>query len=126
MFRRTAIVARSGLACRLRSRCHLAGLHPGMVTGIFLAVDRRHMRGVSIEIRPANSKTPAVDVDPLPENIGGCQSLRSRCAFDTDDISRKPVAVTSAETAAMKGPVIGRFEAACDRLAIIIAEGAGY
>jgi hypothetical protein len=34
--------------------------------GVFLAVDRRDMRRIFVEIRPADPKFLAVRIDPLP------------------------------------------------------------
>ena len=75
------------------------GFDPATVIGIFLAVDRRHMRGVSIEIRPSDSKLLPVRIDPLPEGFGGGETLRPRRTVDAHNIRRKPVAVAAAEAA---------------------------
>ena len=47
---------------------------------IFLAVDRRDVGRIPVEIGPPDSKVLAVFVDPLPELFGGDPSLRAaRC-----------------------------------------------
>src|ERR1700691_2784991 len=97
-----------------------------MVTGIFFAVDRCHMRGISIEIRPSDSELLSMCVDPIPQGFTGSQSLRPCRAFYADDIRCKPVAIPSTEAATMIGPVIGRLKTAGDRLAIVIAECTSY
>jgi hypothetical protein len=40
-----------------------------MVIGIFLAVDRSHVRGISVEIRPSDSELLAVLIDPIPKDL---------------------------------------------------------
>ena len=47
-------------SCLLHSR-------PATLGGIFLAIDRRDMRGVSIEIRAPDPKLLLVRIDPLPQ-----------------------------------------------------------
>ena len=108
----------------LGGRFFLPGFHARVVIGIFLAVDRRHMRGISIEIGPADAKFLAVVVDPFPQDVAGNQPLRPRCAVDAHDIGRKSVTVAAVGTAAVVLPVVGRLEAARNRLAIVVAEAA--
>src|SRR6185369_16695195 len=93
--------------------------------GIFLAVDGADMRRVVIEIGPADAVALAVGVDPLPQLLGRHPALRARRAIDADDVGREPVAVTAAQAAAMIGAVGRGLQPAGDRLAIIVAEGAG-
>src|ERR1700722_19748770 len=112
-------------ATRLRCGSFLPGFHPGVMIGVFLAVDRRHMRGISVEIGPADAEFLAVVIDPFPDDIAGNLPLRPRCAVDTYDIGRKPVTVAATEAAAVVRPVVRRLEAACNRLAIVVAETAG-
>src|SRR5262249_46159179 len=92
---------------------------------IFLAVDRSHMRRISIEIGPPDSKPLPVRIDPLPEAFAGKLPLRAGRAVDAHDIGGKPVAVAAAEAAAVIRSVTGRLETARDRLAIVISECAG-
>src|SRR5580704_2147126 len=111
-------------AARLRCGSFLPGFHAGMMIGIFLAVDRRHMWGIPVEIGTADAELLAVVIDPFPDNIAGKLPLRPRCAVDAHDIRRKPVTVASAETTAVVRPVVGCLETACNRLTIIVAEAA--
>ena len=97
-----------------------------MVISIFLAVDRCHVRGVPIQVRPSDSELVPVRIDPFPECFSRRQSLCPCRAIYTDEIRREPVAIASVGAASMVGSVIGRLEAGCDRLAIIIPEGTGY
>ena len=97
-----------------------------VVIGIFLAVDRRHVRGVSIEIGPSDSKLLPVCIDPFPEGFSGSETLRPCRTIDAHNIRRKPVAIASTEAASVIGPVVGRLEDACNRLTIVNAERAGY
>ena len=106
-------------------RLSVLNFHPAAVRGIFLAVGRRHMRRIVIEIRPSNSELLAVGIDPFPEIFSGGQSLRPCRAFDAHDIGRKPMAIAAMEAPAVVGPVIRRLQAACDRLTVVIAERAG-
>src|SRR5271169_3698498 len=96
-----------------------------MVIGIFLAVDRSHMRRISIEIGPADSEFLAVVIDPFPQDVAGSLPLRPRCAVDAHDIGRKPMTVAAVGTAAVIRPVVGGFKTARNRLAIVVAEAAG-
>ena len=101
--RHTAIGPRGDPLALLRARRRLFGFRPA-VRGIFLAVDWRHMRRISIQIRPANSKLLSMRIDPFPEGFAGRLSLRARRALDANDIGRKPVAVTATEAAAVVRP----------------------
>src|SRR4030081_2059020 len=103
-----------------------SSFYSGMVISIFLAVDRCHVRGVSIEIRPSDSKLLPVCIDPFPEGFSGSPTLRPCRTIDAHNIRRKPVAIASTEATSMIGPLVGRLQAACNRLAIVIAERAGY
>jgi hypothetical protein len=125
-FCRTAIVLQSEPVAWLRCRPHPSSLYSGIVISIFLAVDRCHVRGVSIEIRPSDSKLLPVCIDPFPEGFSGSKTLRPCRTIDAHNIRRKPVAIASTEATSMIGPVVGRLKAACNRLAIVIAERAGY
>src|SRR5438046_1663046 len=64
---------------------------------IFLAVDRCHMRRISIEIRSPDSKLLAVSIDPFPQVFSGNQPLCLGRASDAHDIGRKPVTIAAAE-----------------------------
>src|ERR1700692_4258084 len=96
-----------------------------MVISIFFAVDRCHMRGIPIEIRPSDPKLLPVCIDPIPEGFAGGQSLRPCRAIDAHDIRRKPTSVTSTKAASVIGPIVSRLKAACNGLAIVVAECAG-
>ena len=93
--------------------------------GIFLSVDRSDVRRIPAEIGPPDAELLAVGIDPFPERFTGGQTLGPRRAIDADDIGRQPMAIASAQAAAVIGPVVGSLEAAGNRLAIVIAEGAG-
>jgi hypothetical protein len=54
------------LAPSLLQSC-LSHSRPTTLGGIFLAIDRRDMRRVSIEIWPADPKLRLVRIDPLPQ-----------------------------------------------------------
>src|ERR1700754_1642207 len=77
------------------------GPHPGIVRGIFPAVDRRHMWRIPAEIWSSDSEFLAVGIDPFPEFFRGGPSLVSCRAVDAHDIGCKPVAVAAAKTSAM-------------------------
>ena len=68
-----------------------------VVLRIFIAVDRRHMGRVSVEIRPPDAKFVPVRIDPLPKLFTGSPSLVPCAALDAHDIGSKPVAVAAAE-----------------------------
>src|ERR1700744_6203724 len=106
-------------------RFFLSSFHSGMVISIFLAVDWCHVRGILIEIRPSDSKLVPVRVDPFPERFSSGQSLRPCGPIHADEICRESVAIAPPQATAMIGSVIGRLKTGCNRLAIIIAEGAG-
>src|SRR5207302_8958255 len=97
-----------------------------VVSRIFFAVDRSHMRRISIEIRPSDSKLLAVCIDPFPQAFRGNPSLRPCRAFDAHDIGGKPMAIAAAKAPTMVGSIGRRLQAACDRLTVVIAERAGY
>src|SRR5260370_36005603 len=65
-FWRSAIVLQSEPVAGLRCRPHPSSLHSGMVISIFLAVDRGHVRGVSIESR-ARWSSITRQLSPSPE-----------------------------------------------------------
>ena len=119
------MVLQSEPVVRLLRRPHPSSFYSGMVISIFLAVDRRHVRGISIEIGPSDSKLLPVCIDPFPEGFSGSETLRPCRTIDAHNIRRKPVAIASTEATSMIGSVVGRLEAAGNRLAIVIAERAG-
>ena len=108
-----------GLRFRLLRLCAAAA------RDIFLAVDRRDMGRIPVEIGPPDSKILAVLVDPLPELFGGDPSLRAAVALDAHDVGRKPAAIAATGTAAMVGPIGCGLQAGCDRLTVVVAERAG-
>ena len=67
-----------------------------MVSGVFLTVDWRHMRRVSIEIRPPDSKFLAVIIDPFPQAFTGNASLCTCLGLYAHEVGRKPVAAATA------------------------------
>jgi hypothetical protein len=71
------------------------------VSDIFLAVDRCHVRGVSIEIRSPDTELLLMCIDPSPKIFSGNESLRPRLAIDTHHVGRKPVTIAAAEAPAM-------------------------
>src|SRR6202043_1916374 len=77
------------------------------------------------EIWAADSELLPMRINPLPELFGGSPSLVASSALDTHDIGRKPMPIATAGAPAMIRPVARRLEAACDRLAVVITEGAG-
>src|ERR1700751_6071462 len=96
------------------------------MSGIFLAVDRCHMRRIPIKIRSPDSKLLPVCIDPFPEVFTGTISLVPCLDLDAHDVGRESVAVAAARAPAMVRPVSRRFQAARERLAIVVAERAGY
>ena len=74
---------------------------PATLGGIFLAIDRRDMRGVSIEIRAPDPKLLLVRIDPLPQLFARGESLHTGLALDAHEIDGKPVAVAAAAAPAM-------------------------
>src|SRR5258707_3215027 len=119
------IVPRSQPGALLHLRFRVLSFRPA-AGGIFLAVDWCHMRRISIEIRPPNSKLLAVFIDPFPEAFGGNPSLRPGSAFDAHHIGRKPPAIAAAEAPAMVGSISRCLQTASDPLTVVIAERAGY
>src|ERR1700722_13256516 len=83
------------------------------------------MGRVPAEIWAPDSELLPVRIHPLPELFGGSPSLVASSALDTDDVGRKPMPIAAAGAPAMIRPVARRLEAACDRLAVVIAERAG-
>src|SRR6516164_10176756 len=96
------------------------------MSGIFLAVDRCHMPRIPIKIWSPDPKLLPVYINPFPEVFTGTISLVPCLALDTHDIGRKPVAVAAARAPTMVRPVCRRFQAACERLTVVITERAGY
>src|SRR5450631_154926 len=94
-------------------RCRVSCLAT-VVSGVFLAVDGRDVRRISVEIGPSDSELLPVGIDPFPKRFGGNPSLRACSASDTHDVGRKPVAIAAAEAPAMVRSIVGRLEAACD------------
>src|SRR5439155_9315746 len=86
---------------------------------VFLAVDRRDVGRIPVEIGPTDSKVLAVRVDPLPELFGGNPSLRAAGALDAHNVGREPAAIAAAEAAAMVGPVSRRLQPTSDRLTVV-------
>ena len=68
-----------------------------VVSGIFFAVDRCHVRRISIEIRSPDSKLFPMCIDPFPEAFTGSPSLIPCPAIDAHDIGCKPVAIATAK-----------------------------
>ena len=79
---------------RLRNRAHA-------LSGIFRAIERRHVRRVAIEIRAPDPKLFFVRIDPLPQLLARGISLKSVVPFDAYEIGRKTAAVAAAATSAM-------------------------
>ena len=67
-----------------------------MVSGIFLTVDWRHVRGIFIKIGSTYSEILAVRIYPVPQLFICIPSLGIALAIRTDDIDGKPVAVAAA------------------------------
>jgi hypothetical protein len=85
----------------LAVRVRVLNLPPGIVRGIFLAVDWRHMRRIAAEIGSSDPKFLVAGVDQFPEFFGGSPSLVACRAVDAYDVGRKSVAVAAAKTSAM-------------------------
>src|SRR4051794_20279142 len=83
------------------------------------------MRRIAIEIGPSDPELLAIRVNPLPEDFRGRPALRPVRAIDDRDIGRKPVPVAAPQTSAVIRPVARSLKAACDRLTVVVAEGAG-
>src|SRR3954453_17697839 len=84
------------------------------------------MRRIFIEIGSPDSILLPVCIDPFPESYRRIPSLVPCPAVDAHDIGRKPVAIAAAGASAMVRPVSRRFQAACERLTVVITERAGY
>src|SRR5580765_7795944 len=84
------------------------------------------MRRISIKVGAGDPKFLLARIDPLPQFYGRGESLQTGLALDAHEISRKPVAVAAAAAAAMIRAIARSLVAAGDRLAIIVAERAGY
>src|SRR5262245_5845002 len=67
--RHVAIVPRSQPVVLLRMGFGDVHFRALVVIGIFLAIDRGHMRRISVEIRPADSELLSVFIDPFPEDL---------------------------------------------------------
>src|SRR5260370_32881780 len=100
-FRHAAIVPHSQPFALLHIRFRVLSFRTAAAGGIFLAVDRRQMRRISIEIRPPDSKLLAVCIDPFPQAFSGNPSLRPCRAFDAYDIGGKPRARAAAGARAL-------------------------
>lgn len=81
--------------------CRVSCIGPTAVVGIFFAINRCHMRRIFIKIWSPYPKLLAVLVDPVPQFFTCNASLVTIFAFYADDISRKPMAITAAETSTM-------------------------
>ncbi len=86
-----------------RFRFRLLRFRSATARGIFLAVDRRHVRRISIEIGPPDSEFLAAFVDPFPELFSGDPSLRPGRALDAHDIGRKPAAIAARNALVIPG-----------------------
>src|SRR6478735_3791957 len=75
---RVAIGPRSYPLAFLHMRFRMLSFRAAAARGIFLAVDRRHMRRISVEIRPPDSIFLAVFIDPFPQGFSGSPSLLFR------------------------------------------------
>src|SRR5829696_8952836 len=95
-------VAYSHPVVLLRLHFLLLRYHAPALSRIFRAIERRHVRRVSIEIRARDPKLLLMRIDPLPQLLGRCVPLRAVFAFDAHEIGRKPVAVPAAAAPAMK------------------------
>src|SRR5436190_8277204 len=83
------------------------------------------MRRIAIEIRSPDPELFSIGIDPFPEDFGRGPALRPTGAVDACDVGCKPVAIAAAKTAAVIRPFACRFQAARDRLSVVVAEGAG-
>ena len=59
--------------------------------GKFLAIDRREMWRVAIEIGPADPKLRLVRIDPLPQHFARGESLHTGLPVDAHNADGKPV-----------------------------------
>src|SRR6266581_8022566 len=99
----------------LRSRAF--PIHATLVD-IFLAIHRRDVRRIAVEIGSPDPILRPLLVDPLPQQVGCNPSLSTRRALGAHDIGGESVAIAAAPAAAMVGAVGCRFLAAGDRLPI--------
>src|SRR5262245_64758866 len=82
--------------------CNLARRRSAALGRIFLAIDRRDMRRVSIEIWPADRKLRLVPIDPFPPFFACGESLQTGLALDAPEIYGKPVAIAAAAPPGVK------------------------
>ena len=82
--------------------CNLAHRRPAALGRIFLAIDRRDMRRISIKIWPADPKLRLVRIDPLPQLFACGESLQAGLPLDAHEIDGKPVAIAAAAAPAVK------------------------
>src|SRR5262249_27922124 len=68
---------------------------------IFLAIGRRNVRWISIEIGSPNAILRLVLVDPLPQQLRCDPSSSPRRALGAPDIGCKPVSIAATPAAAM-------------------------
>src|SRR5215475_1247110 len=68
---------------------------------IFLAIGRRNVRWISIEIGSPNAILRPVLVDPLPQQVRCDPSSSTRRALGAHDIGCKPVSIAATPAAAM-------------------------
>jgi hypothetical protein len=61
------IVARNEPVVFLLVRSRVFGIRCAVVAGVFLAVDRCHMRRIFIEVRSSDPVLLAVRIDPFPQ-----------------------------------------------------------
>src|SRR5437763_15770204 len=67
---------------------------------VFLAIGRRNVRWISIEIGSLNAIFRLVLADPLPKQLGCDPSFSTRRPLAAHDIARKPVSIAAARAAA--------------------------
>jgi hypothetical protein len=60
--------------------------------GVFVPIERRHMRRIFTEIGSPDAKL-RTQVDPVPQFVAGYPSLPISVAANADNISREPVAI---------------------------------
>src|SRR5947209_5543209 len=65
-FRRRAVLMHGHAGALLRMQRRVLHLHPAVMRGIFLAIDRAYMRRVAAEIGPADTAFLAVGIEPFP------------------------------------------------------------
>src|SRR5262249_32758636 len=83
------------------------------------------MRGILVEVRPANSKLFSVPTDPLPQTATPRASLPTRPPLKAHEIGRKPMSVAPAAAPAVIRAIGRSLVAGCDLLSVVIAECAG-